>query len=77
MRENSEKMTELQREEDQIQEKRELVQKKAYTLEENIMKFAKIASKSKLNLKGTEFLRKEDTYNDLLSDFNTLIHQKY
>ena len=70
-------MSELQKEEDQIQERRELIQKKAYNLEENIIKFAKLASKSKLNLKGTEFLRKEDTYNDLVSDFNTLIHQKY
>ena len=63
-------------EEDKIQEKREMIQKKTIILQDNIMKFAKLASKSKLNLKGTEFLRKEDIYNELLSDFNSLVHQK-
>ena len=77
VKENSEKLSELQREEDKIHEQREQLRKKTTQLQDSIMKFSKLASKSNLNLKGTEYLRKEETYNELLSDYNSLVNKKY
>jgi len=59
--------------EQKLQEKIHIVHKKNLNLQENILTFAKISAKSKINLKGTNLLQKEEVLNDLNSDLEYLI----
>lgn len=62
---------------DQIQAKRVQLQKQSGYLQDNICKVAKVAQKAKINLKGTEMLRKEDVYAELAANFESLTTGKY
>ena len=68
---------ELEEEKNKIQEKKNLILRNTGNLQENIVKFAKFAAKSQLNLKGTDLLQKEDVYHEMVSNYDNLVNRKY
>lgn len=60
-----------------IQNKRTKVAKRTGELQETIAKYAKLAVKSRVNLKGTEKLRKAEVYEEMLASYEQLVSQQY
>lgn len=65
-------MEELTEAADAVQSKRGQLSRQAASLQDNIARFAKIAQKAKISVKGTDLLRKEEVYGDLAAEFEAL-----
>ena len=61
---------------EEVQAKRNQVAKKMNQLQDSIAKYAKLAVKSRVNLKGTEKLRKAEVYEELLASYEQLVNQQ-
>lgn len=76
-RQKQQSIDELCESNDQVAEKRNILQKKIAVLKENIEKYSRVADQSRLNIKGTDLLKKEDVYLELVGSFENILNKRY